>query len=416
MKQDLYLLHGETILKLRSNKDVNSFKVTHVIPLNYEEQAPIFFEVKNTSSAEIISYQITDDIHPPNKVVNFIISPLKTNKIVHIHFEYWVIIKNKKYHDIPPYVRISSDSNLPDHLKTWLSSTESVQSNNIFIRLRAFRFRFFDKNLINVTKKILYYIAFHRFFLQLLRLILEINPYLRPIFLRKRYYTGLMDAVSCFFLGSLCAGQINLAVALMRANKIPTRILIGTMFGMVFFAGENVWLDSQHYMMEFYCPGYGWIKCTPGKFAHQPKNYIISRVVYPEDENVAGNGFSYYGGMVPWFWIENENIDLAFPDEILTIYKKPYGNVSGVPATRFNTLKKISSDYKQSNIAFELTKNIWEAFTKLQGLILDNENKRRYNEAIQKHKKALRSFKNSDLDEYTKNLKLALSNYQNIKI
>ena len=201
-----------------------------------------------------------------------------------------------------------------------------------------------------------------------------------------------MDALSCFFIGGLCTAQTNFATALLRATGIPTRILIVTAFGQVFFIGEKKWLDSQHYMLEFYCPGYGWIKSTPGKIGYEPKNYVITRIVYLEDENIAGNGLSYYGGMAPWFWITDENVSLEFPENLIKAYRKPRGNVSGVPAIRLWTENKITTEESKANIVFVLTQDVWRLYTKHNKTNLNGADKHNFDGAFESQKKALKYF------------------------
>jgi hypothetical protein len=120
--------------------------------------------------------------------------------------------------------------------------------------------------------------------------------------------------------------------------------------------------------------------------------------------------------MAPWFWIDNENVDLVFPDDFITSYKKPYGNVSGVPAIRIWTENKIRCDYEKSNVLFDLTKNVWESSSKLQGLVSNKKNKEIYDKAVKEHKKAINHFTEKDSEKYIKHLKLAYNNYQKIKI
>jgi hypothetical protein len=310
---------------------------------------------------------------------------------------------------------LSSELDLPKQLRNWLASTKSVQSDNFLIKIKAILLRGFTNNLVRAAKKITYYSTIHRFFLQIIRLKLETNPLLRSLFLRKQYYTGLSDAVSCIFIGGLCTAQTNFAAAMLRAIGIPVKILIVTAFGQTRYIGEKKWLDSQHYMFEFYCPNYGWIKSTPGKIGYQPKNYIISRIVYPEDENLAGNGLSYYGGMTPWFWITNENVSLLSPDVIRTMYKIPRGKVSGVPAIRMWTENKIDTYKNKANSVFILTQNVWKLFTKYIGMNSNSTYNNILENAVKYQKKALEYLILSDVKNYERYLNNAYNQYNNLK-
>lgn len=413
-KSNLYLLHCETFLLLKAKKETEEFDVTYAIPPDCEEQVPIFFNIRDDTSSQILEYKIRNDKYPPNKIVHFTIGGLKKNEIVKIHFDYIVIVKNKKYNDLPKFVKIPKKNELSKKIKIWLEPTKAVQSNNFLIKIKANLLKGFSKNMMWVLRKIIYYVPFHRFLLQQLRYSLEKNSILRSLFLPKKYWTGLCDAVSYLLFGGHCTGQANFTVALLRSIGIPSKVLIVTMFGLKYQRYEKCWLDSQHYMIESYCPGYGWIKSTPGRVGHQPKNYILLRIVYPADENIAGNGLSYYGGMEPWFWIGNDNVTLEFPEDFITFYKKPRGNVSGVPAHRLWTENKISVDNSTAEEIFPLVRNIWGQYIKCTNLKLSKSDKKYFNSAIVAQKQALNFFNKNDLNSFNKYLNIAYFHYKKI--
>ena len=165
-KSNLYLLHCETFLLLKAKKETEEFDVTYAIPPDYEEQVPIFFNKRDDTSSRILECKIRNDKYPPNKIVHFTIGGLKKNEIVKIHFEYIVIVKNKKYNDLPKFIRIPKKNELSKKIKIWLEPTESVQSNNFLIKIKANLLKGFSKNMIWILRKIIYYVPFHRFLLQ----------------------------------------------------------------------------------------------------------------------------------------------------------------------------------------------------------------------------------------------------------
>jgi len=124
----LYFVYGETYLKLIAKNDTKPSSITHAIPLNYADQTPIYFEIKNITSKKVISYSIIDDKNPPNRLIKFNIGPLKKNENIIINFCYWVLIKNQKYDDIPRSVLIPKKQEIPESIKKWLISTECIQS------------------------------------------------------------------------------------------------------------------------------------------------------------------------------------------------------------------------------------------------------------------------------------------------
>ena len=77
--------------------------------------------------------------------------------------------------------------------------------------------------------------------------------------------------------------------------------------------GRKKWCDAQHFFYEYYCPDSGWIKGMFGRVPYVPKNCLMLRINYLNDENIAGNAFDYLCSCLPWFWIDNEKIWLGFP-------------------------------------------------------------------------------------------------------
>lgn len=412
-KKELYILYGETVLKLKADKHTNPSDVTYAIPLNYEDQVPIFFDIKNDTSSKVINFQIVDDENPPNKLIKFSINSLEKNEKITIHFCYWVLVKNQKYKNIRKTIKIPKEYELPDFSKQWLVSTEAIQSDNFLIKIKAIFLRGFNNNLLSLAKKILFTICYHRPILSLVRDLLEKKPFLRDIFLPKRYWTGLMDAVSGLLFGGLCATKTNLEVALLRANGVPSRILI---VNPIHYYSEKIdWVDALHYIVEFYVIDYGWVRAMSGRVPYQPKNDIVLRIVYPEDENEAGNGLSYYGGMEPWFWFSNKDISLDFPEDIFTLYKKPKS--SGIPITTGATVCKIEIEEKTADTAYKLTQNNWEKYTYHFGKKLSHPSSKSYTNAVNFQKQALHDITISkNIRNYIENIKKSHASFKEITI
>ena len=157
-EKDLYLLYGRTNFTFLALENVESFNFIHTIPPNYEDQAPILFNIRDGTTANIISYKMYNDTNHPNKVINFTIGSMKKKEEKIVSFEYWVLVKNKDYKDLPDYVEMPIKDGLPEETKLWLSSTNAVQSNNPLIKLKAKQeLRNPDKNLINYTENIVRY-------------------------------------------------------------------------------------------------------------------------------------------------------------------------------------------------------------------------------------------------------------------
>lgn len=425
-EQELDLLHGETYFDVIALENVTSpFNLSYVAPLNYGNQAPILVEICSDSTANIISYSIPNDTNEPNKIINFTIGPMQKGDNRTIHFQYWVLVKNNEYADIPKYVKIPKEDELSEDVKTFLVSTKAIQSDNILIRLKARQVKRLSNNLIRLANRIVLSTSnlLHRPIIKRLPIIKtfyfrfhESIQNLANKIVGSEDWVKLQDALSVLFLRGNCNGVANLGAALFRANGVPARSIIITPT-----YPQRV---EQHYMCEYYCPDYGWVPAetmlfsTPPKnfidkfvskkigktygitnqaCLYEPKTYIILRINYPEDENLAGGGLSYYGGHEPWWWWKQD-------DKIVCDPPYTYGRIE----------KELATDQQNANLAFNLTKDVYELHTHYIGMSLFGENLIHYEDAILAQKNAIECFKQSDMNGYTDNTTVAYNEYLGI--
>jgi len=393
-EQELDLLHGETLFYLQASKDVDSVNVTYAVPPKYGNQAPILIDIRDDTTADIISYKIVNDTNQPNKVIKFEIGPIGNEEKPSLHFDFWVLVKNEDYSDLPSYVKIPKKSELPEETKTWLVSTKAIQSDNILIKCKARQLRRFTfGDLDKLADKIVFFIKTHRYFLL-------------PISYRIPFLRHYQDALSSFLFGGVCTGDANLGTALFRANGVPAKDLIimpcYSIKGIYRFLNKWYYI---HYISEYYCPGYGWIlaETSFGVNPHQPKNNIILRVNYPEDENEAGNRFSGNGGLELCFWIEPKTVDM---------YMSPASKDSGVRAC---IEKELMTDDQNANLAFNLTQDIYELHTRYLGINLTGDNMTHFDNAILAQQNAIQCFTQSDVTGYYDNMTIAYDEYLNIE-
>jgi len=384
IEQELDLLHGETLIYLWANDDVNSVNVTYAVPPNYGNQAPIFIEIRNDTTADIISYKIVNDTNQPNKVIKFEIGPIDNGEKPSLHFDFRVLVKNNDYSDLPDEVKIPNECELPEETKTWLTSTKAIQSDNILIKCKARQLRRFTFNdLDKLADKIVKYTSFHR-------------PFVSFIynFVLRRGHT--QDAVTSFLLGNVCTGAANLGTALFRANGVPAKDLIVMPCLEFWFA--------MHFISEYYCPEYGWIlaETSFGINPHQPKENIILRVNYPEDEDEAGNMFGGYGGVEQWIWIEPKTVWL---------YMNPFEG-SG---TRALIERELITDQQNASLAFNLTQDVYELYTRYLGRDLTGDNITHFDNAILAQQNAIECFNQSNFNGYLDNITIAYNEYREIE-
>ena len=419
-EQEINLLFGETYLNITAFEDINSpFNYTYVAPLNYNNQAPILFEICNDSSTNILSFRILNDTNPPNKVLKFLIAPMKNGSNSVIHFRYWVLVKNNDYTDLPRYVKLPKKNELPESTKIWLESSKSVQSDNILLKMKAKQVKGLTNNLIRLANKIVLisngFLHKRIMFISMYKLRNFLYPLVREKFVESDWIP-LQDAFSALFLRGSCYAQAHLGVALFRANSVPARsIIITPTYNQVM---------EQHVICEYYCPNYGWIPAETALMSTPPKDiiehvvekvagnmgynnfttpyvtksYIVLRINFPDDEFKAGNGISYYGGMEPYGWLDNNS---------LGFYPYPY--------TTGWIKKEMRTDIVKADFALNLTQKIYNQHSKYIGLNLSGSNLLHYNNAISAQQNAIQCFKQSQIQNYIDNMTIAFDEYSFIE-
>jgi len=434
-EQILYLLNGQTCLTLYATEDVGNFNVIHSIPPNYEYQAPIYLKILDNTTANIIDYKIEDDRNPPNKIINFTIGPMKQNEKTKIYFEYFTLTKNKDYTNLSKDVEIPNEDDIPEEIKLWLSSTESVQADKILFKIRSRQLkRSSGNNLIKYVEKAIKLVSFKRgdywpnledaiksfrskrgddrpvdHILKLRYYIINVGvPYLlyrlfpnrfdnSEIFIyesNKDYIITLAkfeDAYSVFFNKGTCAGQANLAAALFRAAGIPSKILI---------TEPNEANAVYHCITEYYVPTYGWALTDQSKANNlmETKNRLILKVCYPDDENDAGHGFQKQGGIMYLHSIKNQKV---------------IGN-TGLRGRMYENENDITVDLELGNDIFNLTQSVWEYYTQYANRDLGPANNQYILNATIAQQNAIQCFQNSDINGYFSNITLAYDEYLKI--
>ena len=392
MEKDLDLLHGEIAFYIKALGDSNPFNITCSIPPNYKDQAPALFEIREDTTAEIVSYRAMNDTKPPNKIINFTIGSMQKDETTFLHFDYWVIVKSSDFSGLPQYVKIPTEKELPNETKKWLASTNAIQSKNLFIKLKSCILKCRNNNLIVLGQKIVDYTCNHYD--------LELIWFFANVFSpkRERLLGKCQDAVSTLYVGGCCVGDANLGSALFRANGVPARNLLVMPSWPWYYTWYNM-----HYMCEYYCPGYGWIpaETSLGIVPYQLKNHILLRIVYPDEENEAGKRFDYFGGWEQWYWTDTEKTWI-------------YWDWDG-SGTRSRMEANVTTDETIMNIAFNLTQDVYELHTRFLGINLTKENAVCFNNAISAQQNAIQCFNQSNIYGYYDNMIIAYNEYIKIE-
>jgi hypothetical protein len=387
LAQELDLLRGEHYLFVNATENVSSFHIQYSFPPDYNFQVPILLEILNDSTADILHYEIINDTSKPNMVIDFLIGSLEKGTLVSLHFYCWVLVKNNDYSDLPKYVKIPKRNELPAEMTPWLQSTEVVQADNLVIKIKSHEVKGLTTNLLVLAKRIVFYAKWHHF------------PF---------YYIQLklgtlkgQDALTTLFRNGDCPGRSHLSCSFFRANGIPARVVMAT-------KNSSFWYQ-MHFMIEYYCPEYGWIlsEVHNAETPAEPKNQIIMRLCSLEDENTTGHDyfFSKMTGVERWFWIDNE--------AVLPYYKDLN---EGSKVNMFQE-KELFTNPSEADAAFNITKIVFYLYQHYLGKNLTSENLQHFQNASKYQKQAILSLKQSqEPSGYQTFMNLAYTEYEEIII
>lgn len=359
-------MRGDYYLYFESSENVTYFSVEYAFPPEYGYQVPIVIEIKDDTTATIVDYKIKNDVNEPNKVVNFTVYKITKGERELIHFNYWVLVNNYDYSDLPANIPIPKKVDLPNETLKWLSATKVVQKDNFRIKLRAFQMMLLTSNVLKLANRIATFSKIHKHFLFLIQ-----------------YWLGLygpQDALTVLKRNGECPGRSHLGCALFRANDIPARVLITS-------PSLAIWYEA-HYMMEYYSgQEYGWIltEVHNAKTPHEPKNQIILRICYPEDENNTQTDFvnKRMTGVESFLWIDNESV------------KPYYKDLAEGSKTRMDEEQSIIADAIIVNDVVNLTKEVYHKYEYYLGLSLSGEDIGYFDNATEYQMEAINGLKGS---------------------
>ena len=396
-----YLLRGEHVIKIKALRNSKSEHIIYSIPRIYKNQIPLFFDIKG----EYKSYFIEGDEYD-NNMINIEIPPLKKDDEIKIILEYEVIVKKETFKDFNKKILIPKENELPENIKIWLKPTKSIQSNSLYIKIMSKILKGFGNDLTWFVKKVVYWNAYHGLFFNTIKRVFAKYYITRKIFYSEKIWLQLEDALSTLFFGGACAGNANLIVALLRSQGVPSRVIITSPC----FYGKNIWLDSQHYITDFYCPGNEWIIAEPGAVGRTLKGNIILKVVPISDEDISGDGFGEYGGMHTWFSISNkEDIVLKVPEEFKS-YKINKKEKIGFPILRSWQKEILKIPSKELDKFSKIMTELWKLYLKCAGEFKVIE-KTSFKNALEYQKKAIEYLETSDLKNCLEFLKDAENEY-----
>jgi len=385
-EQELDLLRVEHYLYVNASADVGTFHIRFSFPPDYQYQVPLLLEIYNDSTtSEILHYQIENDTFEPNKIINFTIGAMKKDDSVLLHFSCWVLVKNHDFSDLPVYVKIPKIYQLPDETKIWLDSNSMVQTHSILLRNKARELHGLSDNLIRYASRIAPFLRYHHYFLFAFEL-----------------HSGLLlsqDARTTLLFSGENVGRAHMACAFFRIYHVPARVLLVN-------NDQGFW-TQMHYMAEYYCPGYGWVlvETTSGKSPYATKHQVINRVCYPQDEKNTKDDyiFRFMKGEERWLWIIDTNSVSPY-----------YVDCKKGSKSRMFSEAVVSPDQLTADFAFFLTERVFRQYQSYLGVDLNDENLHHFQNATLYQKDAINTLKGNNTEGYISLLNKAYDEYKEI--
>lgn len=224
------------------------------IPGGYRDQIPLAFTLRSSVPGALKGYKWV--LRPDNRnwVCEAQIAPPPKGCIV--TWEALVLVRDRADAALPRAARPDA----PDEARAWLAPTACVQSRDAGIVAQARALAKGNPDVATYARRVI-------------------------AFTSANAGTGAkfdaLDAKKALACGGSCTSRANLAAALLRAHGIPARTV----------SHLPTWADKlyEHWLVEYWHPGAGWVWLEPTLNEWEPKPYTLAvlSVSNPDDENKA---------------------------------------------------------------------------------------------------------------------------------
>ena len=143
-----------------------------------------------------------------------------------------------------------------------------------------------------------------------------------------------------------------------------------------------------------------------GKTPHEPKEQIVNRICFPDDENNTHTDYIFrlMKGEENWLWINNEHVLLYYVD------CKEGSKSKMFVESEVTTCSSIADE------AFFWTQTTFSKYQKYLGMNLTGENLSCFKNAVGFQNEAVNSMKNSNSLEYYYNIQRASEEYNKLMV
>ena len=237
------------------------------LPRDYRGQVPVRFTISFKPRAALVNGK-TYATPTGDQTAEFTLKPMKRGDIVEIEWKADVYTRSVERFQLPESV--SFPESYPEEILPWLKASRFVDSDHPEIIKKSAEFKS-DDVLTTINNVVVGCVA---------------------IGSKQKGQAREMTASIALKTRGSCTSNANLMAALLRANRIPARIL----------SGYPTWVTAPyqtHYIVEAFVPGFGWYPIESTMYAKGwPCNSMpIVSIVSIENENKGKERLNGGGGV-----------------------------------------------------------------------------------------------------------------------
>jgi hypothetical protein len=261
IKRPVAGLGGPGVIRATAQASVQSMKpgdtgvVTFPVPGTYRDQVPLSFDLRVTPPSALRGSRLLMRPDGINRICEVTVAPPDAG--AKIRWESLVLVGDRKQSELPH----AAVPEVPKDAAAWTRAAACVQSDDPAIKAKADELAKGTDGIESYVRKVIAFTS------------------------RNQGRPGVrfdsLDARKALDCGGSCTSRANLAAALLRARGIPARTVahLPTWAGPLF----------EHWLVEYWHPGAGWVwvESTKGQMQPSPNEIVVLNVANPEDEDRA---------------------------------------------------------------------------------------------------------------------------------
>ena len=232
-----------------------TYQVYFHVPLATEHQAPLLLTV---TSPQLVDWRFVR-LEPPNVLA--VATMRDQGSVARLDWEAWVLLRSHRFEDRPLEVPLAALADAPAEVREWLAPTACVQWQEPLIVDRAAAVRGAASTVDELAEAITDDVYFN---------VAGVAA--------MTHVPHAFDAFYAFTWGGSCTSHAHAAAALLRANGVSARNVL--------VVPRTVVNLDMHWLVEYWLPGYGWVRTEPTFGFHpvETASEIKTFVVQPHDE------------------------------------------------------------------------------------------------------------------------------------